>query len=147
MDSEGLTLAYQSAQGTARIGNTLYIRGTDWSHGAGRLAADVRDDMRLPLSNVAGWGGVRNTDKYRQVKRLIEADPSVEEIVGHSLGAAVAQALGDDTGRPYRAYGSPSVTWQRNPRHRRHFWDPVSILDRGASSSHFIPTGNPHGFH
>lgn len=147
MDSAGLSAAYASATGMHQYTGSdgqqvLAIRGTDWAHGAGQLARDIRDDMMLPYSGVAGIGGVRNTQKYAQAKRYLDHHPEVDEIVGHSLGASVAEALGQDYNKTIRVYGSPSVTWARNPRHRRHYLDPVSLLDRGAT--HTLPGFNPH---
>jgi hypothetical protein len=150
-----LSAAYASSTGfhqqTGSQGQqVLAIRGTDWSHGFGQLASDLYDDARLPGAglHVPGVGlmGTRGTTKYQQAKRYLDAHPEIDEIIGHSLGASVAIALGQDTGKPYRVYSSPSVTWQRDMRHRRRYWDPISIMDRGAEMTEFIPRHNPHGF-
>ena len=150
MDSAGLAAAYAAPQGFSQTGTTMYIRGTDWAHGVSTLASDLRDDMLLPMSGITipgvGITGTRATTKYKQAKRWLDAHPDTETIVGHSLGAAVAEDLGQARDIPYRTYSQPAVTWTRDVRHRRRRWDPIAGFDFGASTTDNIPIRNPHGF-
>ena len=63
MDRIGLAAAYSSSTGLHIEGNTLYIRRTTWDHGMEVLARDLNDDMSLPLSNIANFGGAMHTYK------------------------------------------------------------------------------------
>lgn len=143
MDRGGIAKAYASPTGFHLDGDTLYIRGTDWNHGAGVLARDLFDDMMLPLSNVAGLGGATHTHKMQTVRAMLAEHREVRHLVGHSLGASVARQAALEHGLEYRSYSSPSVSWTRNSRSRRYDYDPISFFDRGASSS-TAPTWNPH---
>lgn len=146
-DSEGLRAAYGSPLGwyLSPDGHTLFVRGTDWGHGPGQLASDVRDDMMLPMSGVAGFGGARNTHKYALINKVVAEHQTITRLVGHSLGASVSKALAEDHGLEYNIYGSPSVTWQADPHSHRQFGDPISVLDRGAVDQ--LPTSfNPHSY-
>ena len=127
---------------------TLTIAGTDLlGHGPGVAASHIREDMMLPLAGIAGFGGVRNTKKYRDAASLITAHRgSIHRLVGHSLGASVSKALGQDFGLPYIAIANPGMTWQgTHGSSRRHRFDPISVFDRGATETP-APGWNPHSY-
>lgn len=90
-DREGLDEAYQSQDGVFVYGGRMYIAGT-------RDARDVVDDSMIPYS-------VRQSHRYHDAKRLMEVygQDTIREVVGHSLGGAVANALADEY--PVRARG------------------------------------------
>ena len=72
------------------------------------------------------------------------------EVVGHSLGGAVAlQLQKEDPTLQARTYGAP--VWDPLGQHpgdrSRSRFDPVSIFDRGAKSSLDAPAGNVSAFH
>ena len=74
---DGLNAAYASKSGVVRRGTVLFIAGT-------RSFGDVVDDVRIPFNDV------ENTQRYRDAMPLMSG---VSEVVGHSLGGAVALAL------------------------------------------------------
>ena len=105
--------------------------------------ANVVTNLTIP------FGQLHATPRYQAAlqKWLDLGKPT---IVGHSLGGAIAGLLTASypvwKGKA-RLYGEPRASWRESdPRIEsfRHFGDPVSLLDRAASSSfHF---GNPHSF-
>lgn len=145
MDRVGLAAAYSSSTGLHREGTTLYIRGTSWST-VGQAARDLWDDAMLPLSNVAGLGGATHTRKMGQVRQALARHPEITMMVGHSLGASVARQAAVEHSLDYRSYNSPSISWTRNDRSRRHFFDPISALDRGATSTAASSMRNVHSY-
>lgn len=109
------------------------------------FARDALDDMRLWGSGAIPGTGARNTRMYQRVAGLLEGHPEIHTLTGHSLGGSIAKQLAKDTGRRYRIYGSPSVTWQDDPNSFRRYGDPISIFDRGAQDA-FPATWNPHSY-
>ena len=140
-DAEGLQRAY--AQGDYYIrGNTLWIAG---SH----TAQDWYDDV----TKVPAWGDLRDSARYKAVEKVLREHPEVTNVVGHSLGGAVALELqkGNQSLKS-RTYGSP--TWdpfgsdkqalggpfsKDNVERYRNYSDPFSLFDGSAQPS-FDPT-------
>jgi hypothetical protein len=121
-DKEGLDEAYMQGDAAVR-GDTMYVAGSHY-------AIDWADDFtRVPF-----WGDVRKSYRYKQVDKVLDANPQVHTIVAHSLGGAVAHELQRNRpGLRTVTYGSPSVSWRdRGGERYRNGYDPVSILDRGA---------------
>lgn len=109
----------------------MYIAGTS-------SFRDVTDDALLPI------GEVQKTQRYvMAVNQFEHAEEPVLRVVGHSLGGAVALALANRYNLAYDVYANPGVSWRRDPHRHRARFDPISILDRGASSSS-SRTWNPH---
>ena len=73
------------------------------------------------------------------LKRKIEEEGNVEQIIGHSLGGAITLHLNKDYDNKFktRVYASPTVSFQKpedagqNLRIRGKY-DPISVLDQGA---------------
>ena len=139
-DSEGLRRAYENPDGFYEIDGAVYISGT-------RNMEDIRHDwIKLPQ------GKVNQTKKYQDALDFISSLPGgkPKRIIGHSLGAQVAQSLAERWGVEGRAYGSPSYSLFGNripeftTRYKRN-WDPVGILDRQAQSS-AGPSWWPHSY-
>jgi len=112
----------------------LYISGT-------HEARDVVDDTLIPFS------AVHLSNRYAQAQAALQ--PGIRHIVGHSLGASVAAKMAEQNPRlQARLYGAPRVSWSSNANSRiqsyRHRLDPISALDRGASSN--VRAGNPHSY-
>ena len=133
-DARGLELAYAAPNNTFRQGETLYISGT-------HELRDVLDDTLIPFN------AVHLSNRYAQAQDALA--PGITTIVGHSLGAAVAARLAEQNPRlPARLYGAPRISWSSNANSRiksvRRYGDPVSLLDRGASSS--VGGFNPHSY-
>jgi hypothetical protein len=120
-DREGLERAYQ--QGDSYVRNdTMYVAG---SH----TARDWYDDFRT----IPFWGSVRNSERYQQADKMLQANPQVRTVVGHSLGGSVVHQLEQDRpGLRSVTYGAPSISWGTGGERYRNAWDPFSMLDRGA---------------
>ena len=121
-DECGIQEAYNAAYGVALHGDTLYISGT-------RSIGDVLDDAYIPFK------AVHKTQRYQQaLAALKKGKGRVTQVVGHSLGGAVAARLIED--RPdlvARVYGAPLYRGNASSRvtSYRHFRDPISFLDKG----------------
>ena len=70
-DIDGLRKAYASKSGTHIHGNRMYIAGT-------RNLRDVVDDIGLPL------GLTRYGDRFKSAKNVLDENPQVEQLIGHS---------------------------------------------------------------
>jgi hypothetical protein len=114
---------------------TLYIAGTS------RLQ-DIGDDIKLVLPGQ----GIGSTFKYREVMQFLEKHKNVKRIVGHSLGGAIAEAIGRQFHLPYTLYNSPVASWEEGKGHHRVFGDWVSLLDMGAQTS-WPHSWNVHDYH
>ena len=140
-DAEGLRRAYE--QGDAYThGTTMYVAG---SH----TARDWMDDAtRIPFWKPL-FGGSKAIHRYQMAQQAArETEP--ETVVGHSLGGAVALEMQKENPElKSRTYGAPVLDplgQSPGDRYRSRF-DPVSILDRGATSTLDAPTANISGFH
>lgn len=112
----------------------MYVAGTS-------SMQDAWDDLKLPL------GLVHRTLRYRQAKGVYDqAQGGVKRVVGHSLGAAVANRLQQDFGLRYDLYANPG--WrpfaEANPHSHRQRGDPISMFDNGVTVRPMQI--NPHGY-
>lgn len=114
----------------------LYIAGTRIWRWSG--LRDIRDDMRLP------FGKVREAARYRAAADHLRAHPYIHTVIGHSLGGSVAIATAHDFNKKWETWANPGVSWKKDPRKHRHWGDPISMFDRGATST--APGWNPHGY-
>lgn len=143
-DQEGLKHAYDAHDRLYVSGDTLYVGGSvtlnDWFY----------VDPQIPL------GTFTNTDRYRSAQRRWNEHPHLTKIVGHSLGASIAEALyAERNDRPIQQvhlYGAPRVSWNRSKfdgdvvKSFRHRGDPVSMFDRGAKANTYIAFDHPHSY-
>ena len=148
-DRAGLKNAYDSPSGLYVTGKTLFISGTTGKDGS--ITRDILDDLiHLPSRNA------ENTEKYKDAIKMLEKNPQVTRLIGHSLGSAVVNTLNQNFPNKYETttYATPAVKPKRkgkqDPRRRdfRNPNDPVSVLDGYAITSDFSDT-NPlvaHGF-
>ncbi len=78
----------------------------------------------------------------------LKLNPNITNVVGHSLGGSVALKLQEnfpDRNFKSNTYGAPVLSTTGADNRFRNFFDPVSILDRGAANS--LHAGlNPHSF-
>jgi hypothetical protein len=120
-DKEGLDQSYLQGDVAVR-GNAMYIAGSHY-------AIDWLDDVtRIPF-----WGDVKKSYRYKQADRVLDSNPQIDTLVGHSLGGSVAHELQrNHPGLRTVTYGSPSVSWDKGGERFRNVYDPVSMFDRGA---------------
>jgi len=145
-DEAGLAEAYSSTSGFSKSGHTLYVAGTRWNHGLGTLVSDVIDDVRLPFTNKIL--GTRSTNRYAETLLQLKANPDIDRLVGHSLGAQAARQAATDLGiDDWQAYAMPSFNFNQDsdPRRHRHYGDPVSMFD-SAAAVNFSDSFNPHSY-
>ena len=141
-DAQGLERAYQ--QGDAyQYGDTPYVAG---SH----TARDWVDDFtKIPVWKPL-FGGSAGIHRLQMAQKAAEATKP-KTVVGHSLGGAVAlQMQKENPSLKTRTYGAPvwDPTGSESSSERyRSFFDPVSVLDRGATATLDAPAKNVSGFH
>ena len=131
-DRVGLDRAYADPHKVFMTGDSLYIAGTS-------SFRDVLDDVLLP------FGMTKSTVRYGDATRVLQANPKIRRVVGHSLGGAVALEIQKE--RPdlkSRTYGAPVVSATGGDRYKS-LGDPVSFLDFGAKTT--LHKGlNPHSY-
>ena len=126
-DIEGLKRAYASKSGAYIHGNRMYVAGT-------RNGRDVWDDItKVPFSLT------RHSDRFKSAKKVLDENPQVETLVGHSLAGAIVQDLNKDNGMRFitRSYNAPIVSFQQSGetggnfriRDRKNI---ISKFDKGA---------------
>jgi hypothetical protein len=120
-DREGLQRAYDQGDSYVR-GDTMYVAG---SH----TATDWYDNFtKMPF-----WGDLRKSYRYQQANKMLDANPQVKNVVGHSLGGSVSHELqSNHQGLRSVTYGSPSVSLGGGGERYRNQYDPFSVFDRGA---------------
>ena len=141
MDEYGLRESYDSPDGIVVHGETMYIAGTRLDRVSG--LRDVLDDFTLIPTRQAS-----STQRYQQALAALKKRKDVKYLVGHSLGGAAAAALTEKfPDLQARVYGAPLLRSSGSVRVKsfRHRYDPISVLDRGASVSK-PPGFNPHSF-
>lgn len=132
-DRKGLAAAYQTKAGLYPEGDTLYIAGT-------KSLGDVVDDITIP------FGLTNMTQRYHDATLVLNKNPQIRTIIGHSLGGAVAlQLQKEQPSITTRTYGAPVFSASGSSERRREAGDPVAFFDFGATTSR--PTSlNPHSF-
>ena len=103
-------------------GDTMYVAGTDNKQ-------DVWDD----ITKVPAWGKLTDSARYNMVKPVLDKNPEIKKLVGHSLGGITALRLQEQM--PERkfevtTYGAPVMGFfgGNNTRYR-HPLDPISMFD------------------
>jgi pimeloyl-ACP methyl ester carboxylesterase len=121
-NENGLEQAYNSPSHLYKNNDTLYMAGT-------KNARDLYDDIKIPL------GLTRYTQRYMDADKVLQQDPNIKNLIGHSLSGSVA--LEFQKNHPERnfhttTYNAPvnSVT-PSNDRYRDMF-DSISAQDYGA---------------
>ncbi len=134
--ADALDLAYQSNTRMFATQKVVFIPGTDVKN-----ADDLQDDLLVME------GKVRETKRYKYMRKMIARLPYKPLMfVGHSLGAAIARALGEDLLIPHTGYEDPTPTWERGePGNFRSKWDPLTQQNLGAITDD-RPTFDPHGY-
>lgn len=135
-DRQGLEIAYRQPNGIYNFGNTIYVAGT-------KSLNDAFDDLKIPFH------ATKFTQRYSDAEKYV-ANPTnnISNVVGHSLGGAVALELQKNFPHVQTTtYGSPTVSIGNEPNAQRYrnAGDPVSIMDRGAKT--IGSSLNPLGAH
>jgi pimeloyl-ACP methyl ester carboxylesterase len=133
-DKEGLDKAYAADEKLYVNGKTMYVAGTS-------NMQDVWDDLKIP------FGQTSKAKRYKDADALLEANPQVENLVGHSLGgASVLELQKQHADKTFKTnvYGTPTLSFttpnQTTDNRYRNNGDPISIFDRGAEKSTPKPT-------
>ena len=79
-NENGLQQAYNSPNSLYRNKDTLYIAGT-------KNARDAYDDIKIPL------GLTRYSQRYIDADKVLQEDPNIHNIRGHSLGGSISLEL------------------------------------------------------
>lgn len=142
LDEYGLRESYETPDGIAVHGDTMFIAGTMLDRMSGG-ARDLLDDLTFIPTRQA-----YNTQRYQQALEGLKKNKGVKYLVGHSLGGAAAAALTEQfPDLEARVYGAPLIRSSPSVRLRsfRHRYDPISFLDRGAVVNQ-APGFNPHSY-
>ena len=133
-------------------GDTMYISGTKHAdslidtaldHSFDNITKNIQqgryqdlwDDLKLPFHQTY------RTERYKNVQDELDRNPNIKNVVGHSLGSAVAyeaQARNHKRDLNVVAYSAPLVSQPGDPsgqNRRRNMFDPVAILDKGSRTS------------
>lgn len=122
--------------------SVLYIAGTS-------SIDDVITDLFIPMQQI------RQTERYQYaydyIKKNENKESQIIEVVGHSLGSAIGEALSQDFPNIYfRLYGSPSIQGNQSKRvmYYRHPYDPVSITNimPNLTEMPLLEGINPHAY-
>jgi len=120
----GLEKAYNSPDYLYKDDDTLYIGGT-------QTARDVWGDLKIP------FGLTRYSQRYMDADKVLQQDPDIKNLVGHSLAGSVAfEFQKNHPERNYRTitYGAPVNSNNPSNERFRKDGDIVSFLDSGAQS-------------
>ena len=138
-DIEGLRRAYASDSGAYIHGNRMYVAGT-------RNATDAWDDITKVPFNLT-----RHSDRFKSAKKVLDENPQVETLIGHSLAGAIVQDLNKDSGQRFitRSYNAPIVSFQQSGETGGNYRirdkkDWVSAFDRGAIT---VDRDKPNALH
>ena len=136
-----LDLAYKNKLNYYYIKNdTMYIAGTD-------NLVDVHDDV----TKVPAWGKIIDSARYNMVKPILDKNPQIKHLVGHSLGGLTSLRLQKEMPeRDFEAttYGAPVIGFfgGKNTRYR-HPGDPISMFDLGKTHNVLVASSNPLTLH
>ena len=132
-DTEGLNKAYTNGKGYYLDNNKLYVAGTFGKSNIKSNINDILSDIGLPF-HMTRW-----SERYSDVSNILNENPNIKFVVGHSLGSSVAVQLAKDNPDKHlnlTTYSSPFISWKpKNDETYTSFrstGDVVSILDRGG---------------
>ena len=140
-NAQGIRLAYDNNNKIVVRNNKMYIGGTtsfnNW----------LENLTKLPFGVL---GGVRDMERYIEAKRILQNNPQITELVGHSQAGPVVLTLAKDfpeRNLKTRTYNSPTFSLGINPNTEEHkrfrkVGDWVSAFDGGAVNV-YTDTLNP----
>jgi len=123
-DEEGLSKAYEQP-------NKIYINNHKTNIAGTSTLQDVWYDLKTTFHLT------KHSKRYEDADKLFKDNPQIDDIVGHSLGGAVALELNKNYPDKYdtTTYGSPTFDFGNEKGKRfRHTLDPISIFDRNANN-------------
>ena len=137
LNEMGLNSAYNNTNKVHVNGNTLYVAGTS-------SLKDAYDD----ITKIPFYGDIKNSTRYNQAKNVLNDNPNINKIIGHSLGGSVALELQKDNNKfETTTYSAPVL--QLNPfvtgNRYRFKNDPISMFDNGAITVNKFNL-NPHSY-
>ena len=124
--------------------SVLYIAGTT------PTIDDVVTDLFIPIQQIKQTTRYQNA--YDYIKKNEGTEHEIIEIVGHSLGAAVAEALSYDfPNKHFKMYGSPSIQGNPNAKkvhYYKHPYDPVAAFNimENLTTAPLLTGFNPHSY-
>jgi len=129
-NENGLEKAYSSPNYLYKDNDTLYVAGT-------QTRRDVWDDLKIP------FGLTRYSQRYEDADKIIQQDPSIKSLVGHSLGGSVALEFQKNyPDRDFQAitYNAPVNSVTQSKDRFRGIADPISYQDYGAQVVLKVPS-------
>ena len=151
-DNEGLRRAYNQPNRIYVNGNRMYVAGTTWTDGyTGKLSFnDAIDDIKIPFFQT------RNIQRYKDAEQVLQDNPNINTLVGHSMGSSVILELNKANNDKFvtRTYAAPVFdpfpnNWEKNDPNNQRFRtknDFVSIFDNNAETV-YKPTLDPLSLH
>lgn len=151
-DNEGLRRAYNEPNRIYVHGNRMYVAGTTWTDGyTGRISLnDAIDDLKIPFFQT------RNIQRYKDAEQVLEDNPNINTLVGHSMGSSVILELNKANNDKFitRTYSAPVFDpfpndWEKNDPNNERFrtkGDPVAFFDNNAKTI-YKPTLDPLSLH
>lgn len=117
----------------------MFIAGTN-PRTINSYLKDVMTDITIPLNMLS------HTPRYNYAEYMLDQNPQITSVVGHSLGGAITQILVERKKKIIgRIYGAPIMRSHERVRSFRHVGDPVSINAQPISEN-YLHFGNPHSY-
>ena len=136
LNEMGLNSAYNHVNKVHVQGDTLYVAGTS-------DLKDAYDD----ITKIPFYGDITKSTRYNQAKTVLDANPNINKIIGHSLGGSIALQLQKDNNKfETTTYGAPVLQISSTKGNRFRFpYDPISYFDNGALTVNKFNL-NPHSY-
>ena len=106
LNENGLSKAYNNHNKVHVDNDTLYIAGTS-------NLRDVYDDItKIPI-----WGSIKDSQRYKDAKTVLDLNPNITNLVSHSLGSSVALELEKDNNKKFnRSKKNKVFKWKKKTR-------------------------------
>ena len=123
-DTEGLNKAYTNGKGYYLDNNKLHVAGTFGKSNIKSNINDILSDIGLPLNLT------RYSERYKDVSEVLENNPQIQHLIGHSLAGSVNAQLDRDL--TLTTYGAPFISMSNkndeNYTSLRNFGDVVTVV-------------------
>ena len=125
-----MRLAYKQPNKVLVVDDKMYIAGSI-------TARDWYDDF----TNLPFYGDTKKAERYQQATEMLDKNPQVKSLTGHSLGSSIAFEIAKNNPGKYEtvSYGGPIFQPFNNEQGNRyrHGGDIVSMFDKGAKTVDF----------